>query len=477
MTDPKAHHTLILGGGISGLVTAWSLLQRAEHRHVRATVTILEQSPRPGGNLFTERVEGFLVDGGPDSWIASKPAAAELCRDLGLGAALIETIPANRRIYVAHGASLAPMPEGVVLGVPTRLGPMLQTPLLSWRAKARLALDRVAPWASPRQGSTDEALGPMVARHLGREVVSAFTEPLLAGIYAGDAWSLSARSTFPALVDAAAHGGSLMRNARAAVPKRFPGQSPPSAFLSLRDGVGSLVDALVAALPPGTVRTGTAAVSVARDGDRYVVTTAEGEHLGADRVVLAMPMHRAARVVRSLDATLGARLDALGWSSVATAFFAYPREAVGRALDATGFVVPKREGRRILASTWVSSKWPGRAPEGTVLLRAFVGGLGHEDRASLPDAELVALCRDDLSALLPLLGDPLFTRVYRFLGSSPQPTVGHASRVAAIREALKNHPRLVTIGAAYEGVGIPDVVALARRTGERIADEAPSTGL
>lgn len=470
------HHTLVVGGGLSGLVTAWSLLQRARERGVDASVTVLEASHRTGGNLVTDRLDGFVIDGGPDSWIASKPAASALCRDLGLGDALIETIPANRRIYVAHGASLAPMPDGVVLGVPTRLRPMLETSLLPWRAKARLILDRALPRAlSPRHDDDDdEALGAMVARHLGRDVVSAFTEPLLAGIYAGDAWSLSARSTFPALVDAARRGGSLMINARAAAPKRFPGAAPTSMFSSLRGGVGTLVDALVDALPPGTVRTDTAARSVAREGERYVVTTAAGEHLAADRVVLAMPMQRSAALVRGLDATLATRLDALGWSSVATVFFAFPKAAVGRALDATGFVVPKREGRRILASTWVSSKWPGRAPDDVALLRVFLGGLGHEDRASLPEGELVAMAREELSALVPLRGEALWTRVYRFLGTSPQPTVGHGARVGAIRESLKNHPGLVTIGAGFEGVGIPDVVALARRTGERIAEEAPS---
>lgn len=469
------HHTLVVGGGVSGLVTAWSLLRRARERGADASVTVLEASGRPGGNLVTDRPDGFVIDGGPDSWIASKPAASALCRDLGLGDALIETVPANRRIYVAHGAGLAPMPEGVVLGVPTRLRPMLESPLLPWRAKARLAIDRALPPAlAPRHDDDDEALGAMVARHLGRDVVSAFTEPLLAGIYAGDAWSLSARSTFPALVEAARRGGSLMVNARTAAPKRFPGAAPPSAFTSLRDGVGSLVDALVAALPPGTVRTNAVARSVSRGGGRYAVTTAAGESLAADAVVLAMPMQRSAALVRGLDATLAERLDALGWSSVATVFFAFPKGAVGRALDATGFVVPKREGRRILASTWVSSKWPGRAPDDVALLRVFLGGLGHEDRASLPEAELVAMARGELSALVPLRGEALWTRVYRFLGTSPQPTVGHASRVGAIREALKNHPGLMTIGAGFEGVGIPDVVALARRTGERIAEEAPT---
>ncbi len=466
------HHTLVVGGGVSGLVTAWSLLRRARELGLDAAVTVLEASHRTGGNLVTDRVDGFVIDGGPDSWIASKPAASALCRDLGLGDELIETVAANRRIYVAHGAALAPMPEGVVLGVPTRLRPMLGSPLLPWRAKARLVLDRALPF-SARHGDDDEALGAMVARHLGRDVVSAFTEPLLAGIYAGDAWSLSARSTFPALVDAARRGGSLMVNARAAVPKRFPGAAPASMFTSLRGGVGTLIDALANALPPATVRTGTAARSVAREGARYVVTTATGESIAADAVVLAMPMQRSAALVRGLDETLAARLDALGWSSVATVFFAFPKAAIGRALDATGFVVPKREGRRILASTWVSSKWPGRAPDDTVLLRVFLGGLGHEDRASLPEDELVAMAREELSALVAVRGEALWTRVYRFLGTSPQPTVGHAARVGVIREALKNHPGLMTIGAGFEGVGIPDVVALARRTGERIAEEAP----
>lgn len=458
---------VVVGGGLSGLTVARTLLHRAAPGSV--TVTVLEATARLGGNLVTERHGDLQIDGGPDGWVAAKPEAAALCRALGLGEDLIETVAHNRRVYVAHRGRLEPVPEGVVLGVPTRLGPALRSPLLSLRGKARLALDLVLPPSPPPP--RDVSLGDLVGRRLGREVVEALTEPLLAGVYAGDAWTLSARQTFPQLLAMAARDPSLLRAAALAAPQRHPGAAPPSAFVSLRRGTGSLIDALAAALPDGVVHTATPARALRRrptDADtRWTVDTDAGP-LDADHVVLGLPTHAAGRLVAGVDARAAAALSAIPYGSAATVFFAFPRDAVPHRLDATGFVVPHREGMEILASTWVTSKWPGRAPDDTVLLRVFVGGTAHADHMGRSDDDLVALARRNLSRLLPISAAPSFTRVYRFHQTSPQPTVGHASRVAAIAEAMAPHAGLYPIGSAYQGVGISDVVRLAESTAARI---------
>lgn len=465
---PSPRRVVIVGGGLSGLTVAHTLLARARPGAVQ--VTVLEATARLGGNLITERHGDLQIDGGPDGWVAAKPEAADLCRDLGLGDQLIETLPGNRRVYVAHHGRLVPVPEGVVLGVPTKLEPMLRSPLLSPQGKARLALDLVLPASPPPPA--DISLGHLVGRRLGPEVVEALTEPLLAGVYAGDAWSLSARSTFPQLLTMAGRDKSLLRAAALAAPQRHPGAPPPSAFVSLRDGTGSLIDALAAYLPEGVVRCETPVRGLRRlpegsAGGRWVVDT-EDQALEADAVVLGLPAHASGRLVGMVDAKAGAALRAVPYGSAATVFFAFPRAAVGHRMDATGFVVPHREGMDILACTWVTSKWPGRAPADTVLLRVFVGGTAHADHLGRSDADLTVLARRELSRLLPIAGAASFSRVYRFHQTSPQPVVGHAARVASITTAMAALPGLYTIGSAYQGVGISDVVRLAQATAGQI---------
>ena len=433
---------------------------------------LLLVSGSAGGNLVSERHDGFLIDGGPDSWVAAKPEGAALCRELGLGDALIETIPANRRVYLAHQGGLVPMPEGVVLGVPTRFAPLAKSPVLSWSAKLRAAADLVLP-ATPPPGDNDLSLGELVAARLGRDAVVSLVEPLLAGIYAGDAWSLSAKATFPQLLEMAKRDRSLLRAARAAVPKRHGGNVAPSAFVSLRDGVGSLVGALVGALPDGALRLSTTARALRRGRtSRWEVELSNGELLPADNVVLGLPAHVSAKLVATSLPALSAALGEIPYTSAATVFFAYRRGDVPHALDATGFVVPRREGMRILAGTWVSSKWPGRAPEGMVLMRAFLGGIGREDGLLRSDEALVSEARVDLERLLRMRAEPLFTRVFRFLRTSPLPTVGHLARVKHVRALVAAEPGLHVIGSAYDGVGIPDTIRLATAAGRSIAGAA-----
>jgi len=458
MSASMPRRVVIVGGGLSGLTLAHSLCTKAPAGAVQ--VTLLEATDRLGGNLITERHGDLQIDGGPDGWIAAKPEAANLCRDLGLGDELIETIAANRRVYVAHRGRLVPVPEGVVLGVPTRLGPVMASPLISPRGKARMALDLVMPPSPPPP--VDISLGDLVGRRLGREVVEALTSPLLAGVYAGDAWALSAQATFPQLLAMAGRDPSLLRAAAMAAPARHPGEAPPSAFVSLQRGTGSLIDALAASLPEGVVRRNTPVRGLVRGGDGTWSVALDGDTLVADALVLAVPAHVAGRLLRDVDTAAATALGAIPYGSAATVFFAFPRAAVAHRLDATGFVVPHREGMDILASTWVTSKWPGRAPADTVLLRVFVGGVGHADHMGRSDDDLTALARRELSRLLPISAPHSFSRVYRFHQTSPQPTVGHATRVAAIAATTAGLRGLHLLGSAYQGVGISDVVRRAQ---------------
>ncbi len=459
----------VVGGGLSGLVTAYALGRaRAGGRAVECTV--LESGNRAGGNLVTVRDGSWLIDGGPDSWAAAKPHGAALCHALGLGGDLVGTLAHNRRVYTVRHGRLVRMPDGVMMGVPTDLSAFARSPLVSPMGKLRMALDLVLP---ARTDGADESLGALVARRMGAEAVDALAAPLLGGIYAGDADRLSARATFPQFVEMEARYGSLVRGALAAKKLRSVATPAPSMFVSLRGGVGSLVDALVAQLPEGTLRLNTPVRSVAAlpAGDpsgRWRVTTVSGEEILADHVVLALPAWSAAEALEGTSPEAAGALRAVPYASAATVFFAYRRAEVDHPLDATGFVVPKREGLRILAATWVTSKWAGRAPEGHVLMRAFVGGVGRDGLMQRPDADLVAMASEDLGRLMGLRAAPGFTRVFRFVRTSPQPEVGHTGHVARIRAAEAALPGIHLVSNAYDGVGIPDVIRLAEGVAARV---------
>ncbi|MBI5516868.1 MAG: protoporphyrinogen oxidase [Deltaproteobacteria bacterium] len=473
MNAKRTPRVVVIGAGLSGLVTAWKLLQRVPRGSV--DLTVCEGSSRPGGNVSTERVGGYVLDGGPDSWVSAKPDATELCRALGLGDRLVETLPGNRRAFLLHRGKLEPLPEGLLMGVPTSPVAMARTPLVSWPGKLRMGLDLVLPRRHPSK--PDESLGALVARRLGREAAEALAEPILAGVYAGDAWALSSRATFPQLVAMEDADRSLILSAlrqRRRAPKRA---TPPSIFTSLEGGVGTLVEALLRALPEGTVRTGLRVSGVARLSDedprgRWAVEVDGNPTFFADHVALAAPMHRAARVLKGMSA-LSEALGKVPFGSAATVFFALDRRQVPHPLDGTGFLIPRREGLGLLASTWASSKWPGRAPPGKVLLRGFLGGAGRAEVVEQSDEALTTAARRELWRLLQIRGEPELTRVFRFRQATAQPLPGHREQVKAIHDAAADAEGLHLLGAAYDGVGIPDVVRLALKTADRIADALP----
>jgi oxygen-dependent protoporphyrinogen oxidase len=458
---------LVVGGGISGLSAAHAVLAKSP----TADVTVLEESARVGGNIVTVREDGLVIDGGPDSWVANKPHAANLAKALGLEASLMGTIPENRRALIAWGDSLHPLPEGFVLGVPTSILPILKTPLFSVKAKLRMALEPFVPRRVPTGEDDDESIESFVRRRLGDEVVERLVAPLLGGIYGGDAGKLSMRATLPQFVEMEAKHGSLIH-----ALKRARGSGPagakPSMFTSLEGGLGTLVERLRAKLGDARVRTGSKARKVAplpkEDARGRFAVELSGETLFADHVVMAVPAHAAVAAMAPFGDDVGALLSTMQYVSTGVVMMAFAREDVRYPLDATGYIVPRVLGRPALAATWVTSKWAHRAPDGTVLIRVFLGGAGHEDLLAREDEELERLARAELEGSMGLLAAPKQARVFRFLRASPQPLVGHPGRMRKVKELLRRTPGIYLVASGYDGVGIPDCVRQAEEAATAI---------
>jgi oxygen-dependent protoporphyrinogen oxidase len=482
----------VVGGGITGLAAAHALLESARRRGKDVAITVLEASSRFGGNLVSERVDGFLLDAGPDSWVASKGQATALASELGLGSALVGTRPDSRRYYIAWGHALHPVPDGLVLGVPTRLAPLARTKLFTWAGKVRMAFEPFVP-ARRFGDDDDESIGDFARRRLGRQAAERLVAPLLGGISAGDANVLSVRAAFPQLVAMERDHGSLVRGMLAAQRARakasVPGAGKPagaegrgpdgpaglrgSAFISLRDGVGSLAEALAGRLrQAGTdLRTGARVVGVQRasGGAGYTIAIEGAEPVVARGVVFAAPAYAAAGATASLDEEVARVLGGVEYASTATVFLAYRSADLARPLDGVGFVVPAALRRPILAATWVSSKWDSRAPDGYALVRAFFGGAAGGHVLERSDAELASLARGELAALMGLSADPLWHRVYRWNRATAQMRVGHLAAMRDLRERLAERaPGFVVAGGGYDGVGIPDCVRQGQEAAERV---------
>ena len=450
-TDPPV---AVVGGGISGLAAAYEL-------HRRGTAfTLFERAGRFGGVIHTDQVEGFTIDGGPDSLLVQKPAAVELCRELGLEDRLVQTVP-PRTAFVVRAGQLHPLPEASVLGIPTRLWPLAMTGLVTAAGKIQMALELTRP--ASRDVGADESVASFFGRRFGREAVDYIAEPLLAGIHAGDVDRLSMQALFPRLTEAERRAGSVIRGLRALRTR----PDPDGLFRSLRGGIGELVTTLVERLPPSALHRGVGVTRLDGNGP-YQLELTNGERVTARRVVVAVPAYAAAEMVRHIDRELTELCDAIPYASTATVVLGYPRHAIRHELRGTGFVVPRIEREwTLMAGSWVTSKWPARAPEGQALLRGFVGGARDPSALERTDAGLVADAHLDFSTLLGISDQPRLKRVYRWVRSSPQLEVGHLDRVAEIDRRLERLPGLQLIGAGIRAVGLPDCVSHGRAAGEQ----------
>ncbi len=443
----------IVGGGISGLAAAYELTKRG------LSVRVLESSDRPGGVIRTDRFDGWVIDGGPDALLVQKPAAIALCRELGLGDRLVPTLT-PRTAYVLRDGRLHPIVEGSFLGFPIKPSAFVHASLFSWPGKLRMALEAVIPRGNVDE---DESIGSFVRRRFGTEAAEYLADPLLAGIHAGDADRLSVQALFPRLVEAERQRGSVLRSFRAHNMK----PAPQGAFLSLPGGTQEMVDALVAALPPGTVQLGSRVTEMHRAGT-YTLETGAGP-VQARSVVLAVPAYVAGSLLGGFDTMLAGLCAAVPYASTATVAFGFRQEQIGRPMKGSGFVVPRLERTPLLAATWVSSKWPARAPAGHVLMRGFLGGGRDPHRTERGDAELIAAAREALAEIMGITGDPVVQRLYRYTRQSPQYEVGHLHRQASIERRLAALPGLFLTGSGFRAIGIPDCVADGRDTAGRAA--------
>jgi len=463
---------VVIGGGLSGLAAAHRLVERAATARRPVEVVVLEAKDRLGGAIWTHRRDGFTLEGGADSFITNKPWGVDLCRRLGLGESLIGTDPQHRRSFVVRRGRLVPIPEGFVLMAPNRLGPILTTPILSWRGKLRMLMDLVLP---RKDDDDDESLASFVKRRLGREALERLVQPLVGGIYTADPAELSLRATLPQFCEMEREHGSLIRAGLYNARRNRSGERDASGaryglFVTLADGMDTLPRALAAALPPGTVRLGAAVRRIGRPDpvSPWRVETLDGPPIDANAVVLTTEAHASARMIDGFDPGLALDLRAIPYASSAVVNVAYRRDQVAHPLDGFGAVVPAIEGRSILAVSFLSVKFPGRAPAGTVLMRVFVGGATQPDLFERDDAAIETIVRAELADLLGTSGDPLLIEVGRHPRAMPQYTLGHLERVAAIRLKMARHPRLILAGNAFEGVGIPDCIRSAQDAADTV---------
>jgi len=487
--------TAIIGGGTAGLAAAYEL-EKARAAGAAVEYTLFEAGRRLGGALSSEVVNGAVLERGPDSFLTEKPAAAELCRELGLGAELIPSNDAARKTYILVKNRLVPLPDGLMFLVPTKLIPTALTRLFSLKTKIRMGLELLHP---PRPtGLADEAVATLVERHFGQEAVDRLADPLLSGIYGGDATQLSARTVLPGLVAMEEEYGSLTRGmlaahakmrarAKAAAQSNPGGNAPPktkpaqrSIFTAMRGGMQQLVDAITARLNPARVRLSTPVTGLSQSANGWVVE-AGGKTEEFDSVIVASPAWAAGAILAQVDKQLGEELSGIPYSSSITINMVYDETQLGELPDGFGFLVPACEGRSMLACTFVHRKFLGRTPQGKVVLRAFLGGMKQEAMLSETDAALVATVRRELSEILgakvlPPDAVPEYTQVSRWRRAMAQYAVGHQERKRRIAERVAALPGLKLAGNAYDGIGIPDCIRLGRQAARELVAASESAG-
>jgi oxygen-dependent protoporphyrinogen oxidase len=458
-------HIVVVGGGISGMSAAYELGRAVRDGAAPVAVTLIEREARLGGKVVTERNGPFIIEGGPDSFMAQKPWAAELAREIGLGDELMVASPMRRTTWVLIRGRPQPLPEGMLLIVPTRIAPFAFSPLISLPGKLRMALDLFVP---ARRDDGDETLADFIRRRLGHEALDRLAEPILSGIHSAECERQSIMATFPRFRELEKRHGSLIRGMlaarRTAPPSSAAHQSP---FMTLRGGMGALIDCLEQHLT-ARILTGRRVTTLKHDPTAarpYRLYLDDGALLEADAVILATPSYTAADLVDEAFPDLASALRAIRYVSTATISMVYRRSEVGTPLDGYGLVIPRSEQTWINACTLSSVKFRYRAPDDYLLLRCFAGGSRRPELLARDDDDLVRLAQSDLRAILGITAAPVLTRVYRWHNGNPQYDVGHLDRIAALEARCPDG--LLLAGAAYRGVGVPDCIKQGRDAARR----------
>ncbi len=464
----------IIGGGISGLSAAF-YLDKARRSGADIEYSLFESGQRLGGVLSSDHIDGCLVEAGPDSFLTEKPWAVSLCRELGLDDQLIGSNDSERKTYIVVKGKLIPMPDGLMFMVPTRLVPTALSPLFSWNTKVRMAQELLHP---PRPMQDDESVAQLVQRHFGAEVVDRLADPLLSGVYGGDAAKLSARAVLPRFVEMEEKYGSLSRAMLAAHKKMLltASKKPPRPlFTSLRDGMQQMVDAIVTRLDPQAIRLRRHVRRLYPENGGWRVATEMNGDERYDAVILAAPAHVAGALLDGVDHELARNLLDITYSSSVTVTLGYYKEQLAKLPPGFGFLVPRSEGMRMLACTFVHNKFPHRAPEGKGILRCFLGGARDEAILGLSDEEMLETVHREIRDLVKVDARPIFSRVYRWREAMAQYEPGHIARVASIEKRVAEIPGLALAGNAYHGIGVPDCVRSGMEAANLVAQVVPET--
>jgi oxygen-dependent protoporphyrinogen oxidase len=458
----------VIGGGTAGLSSAYRLRELAASREMPLEVTLLERADRVGGALETIRRDGFVIETGADSFLSEKPWAADLARRIGLGGELIPTRDVYRKTFVVRRGRLVEIPAGFSLLAPAHLGPVFRSPLFSTAGKLRMSIE---PYLPARRDDSDESLASFITRRLGREVLDRVAQPLAGGIYTADPDRLSISATLPRFVEMERRYGSVIKGLRAAEQARSSKAEVSGArwslFQSIRAGIGALPETLAAKLG-GSIHKSADVVGMTRSGDRWKVEIVGGGSMEADAVIMAAPAYAASRIISTIAPNASELLRTISYASAATVNFTYREADFPKPPEAFGFVVPAAEHRKIIAGSFSSFKFEGRAPDGAILARAFVGGVLQSEMMRLSDDEIIAAVRGEFRDLLGIEAAPGIVEVRRWPESMPQYEVGHLARVAEIERIVAGIPAFAIAGAAYRGVGIPDCVHSGEQAAEAI---------
>jgi oxygen-dependent protoporphyrinogen oxidase len=453
---------VIIGGGISGLSTAYYASKSG------VPSTIVESRPRLGGVIQTEQIDGCTLEAGPDSFLSAKPAALDLIRDLGLSNDVIGSNDHLRVTFVRKNGRLVPLPDGLMMMVPTKVLPLLTTPLLSWGTKLRMGMELMR---APKPRTEDESVADFVREHYGQEAVDYLAEPLLSGIYGGDPRRLSVKAVLPRFVELAQKYGSLTRGVLTSRAQAKPQGPRAPLFRTLKGGLGQMVDAVTAAIRPHTEFIGDRAQTIERTATGYRIRLS-GDWLEAEHLVLACEAHSASTLLAQVDGRISELLGSIAYSSSMIVALGFNAADFAKPPVGFGFLIPKKERRRLVALTWVGTKFPYRVPEGRIVARCFLGGADDAGVLRESDDSVVDAVTRELRDIAGVRAAPRFTRITRWPQSMAQYPVGHPTRIAELRARIAALPGLHVAGNAYDGIGIPDCIRLGKAAAESVLPRA-----
>lgn len=470
----------VVGGGIAGLSAAYYLNKKAEESGRQVSVTLLEKDAAWGGKIRTVREDGFVIEGGPDAYLVTKPWMRDICRELGLADGLQGTSQEHTETFILHKGRLTSIPEGLTMTIPTQFGPLLKTRLLTLPQKARMGLDFIIP---ARKDDGDESLAEFISRRLGRAAYDQLVGPLLSGIYAGDGDRLSLASTFPNLREMEAEHGGLIKGALALRLKRAQmakartkgknGKSSRSIFESHRDGLATIVEAMVENLEGNgaDLRLGIGATQIKKDGNTFQILLEGGESLEADAVALATPAYVSGKLVEGFAPELAEACNQIEYVTTATVSMAFRKEDLPP-LKGYGYIIPQGEDSKALACTWTSTKWANRSPEDHMLVRVFVGRIQDAERLPEDAVSLAAIAREEICSTMGIELEPVKTWVFRWEKAMPQYNLGHPERLEEIERLMESHPTLALAGNGFGGIGMPDCIRSGIEAAAKLLSEA-----